>query len=134
MEHKFVAVLNKKIDTGKLMNALAHMTVGLSTLIRSEDMQVINYQDRDGGAHIASTLPYIILKAKNSNQIRLLRQKLVEQDIPFSSFNDCMTHRSWSHQVELSKQTPEQDLEYYGVCMFASKEELDLLTKKFSLY
>lgn len=26
---KFVAVLNKKVETGKVMNALAHMTVGL---------------------------------------------------------------------------------------------------------
>lgn len=27
---KFIAVLNKKVDIGKLMNALGHMTAGLA--------------------------------------------------------------------------------------------------------
>lgn len=29
---KFVAVLNKKVETGKVMNVLAHMKVGLVSL------------------------------------------------------------------------------------------------------
>ena len=75
---KFVAVLNKKIETGKAMNALAHMTVGLSCSFPDQDKGVINYEDKDGGAHLASKFPYIILKAKNSNQIRTLRNSLIE--------------------------------------------------------
>lgn len=133
-ESKFVAVLNKKIETGKVMNALAHMTIGLAKSYQNYDMGVINYKDKDGGTHLASKFPYIILKAKNSNQIRTLRNALVEQNIPFASFTNAMTVGSWEEQVERSKTTPEAELEYYGICMFGKKDELDKLTKKFSLW
>lgn len=131
---KFVAVLNKKVEVGKVMNALAHMTVGLAGSHADEDMGVINYEDKDGGAHMASKFPYIILRAKNSNQIRTLRNSLIEKGIPFASFTEAMTVGGWEAQVERSKATAEEALEYYGVCMLGEKADLDELTKKFSLW
>ena len=134
MTKKFVAVLNKKIETGRAINALGHMTIGLLSQLSTNESQAINYQDKDGGAHIGSKLPFIILKAKNSNKISTLRQQLIEKNIPFASFNNCMIAKSWSEQVDISKNTPEQDLEYFGVCMYGDKETLDEVTKKFSLF
>lgn len=131
---KFVAVLNKKIETGKIMNALAHMTVGLVDSHREQDMGVIDYADKDGGAHVASKFPYIILRADNSNKIRTLRSACIEKNIPFASFTSAMTVGGWEEQVERSKVTPEPELEYYGICLLGEKEELDELTKKFSLW
>ena len=131
---KFVAVLSKKIETGKIMNALAQMTVGLVNSHQDLDMGVINYEDKDGGAHMASKFPYIILKAKNSNQIRTLRNTLLEKGVLFASFTEAMTVGGWEEQVERSKATPEEELEYYGLCMLGEKEDLDELTKKFSLW
>ena len=134
MTKKFVAVLNKKIEPGRAINALGHMTIGLLSQLSADEAQAINYQDQDGGAPIGSKLPFIILKAKNSNKISTLRQQLIEKNIPFASFNNCMIAKSWSEQVEISKKTPEQDLEYFGVCMHGDKDVLDQLTKKFSLF
>lgn len=131
---KLVAVLNKKIEPGKAMNALAHMTVGLVSSNPDHDMGVINYEDKDGSAHMASKFPYIILRAKNSNQIRTLRNTLIEKDIPFASFTSAMTVGGWEEQVEKSKASPEEELEYYGICMLGKKSDLDELTKKFSLW
>lgn len=131
---KFVAVLNKKIEVGKVMNALAHMTVGLVNSYPNEDMGVINYEDKNGGAHMASKYPYIILKGDNSNKIRTLRNALIEKNIPFASFTNAMTIGGWEEQVERSKATPEEELEYYGICMLGEKSDLDELTKKFSLW
>jgi hypothetical protein len=131
---KFVAVLNKKIEVGKVMNALAHMTVGLVNSYPDKDMGVISYTDKDGGKHFASKWPYIILKADNSNKIRTLRNALIEKGIPFASFTNAMTIGSWEEQVERSKITPEVELEYYGICMLGEKSDLDELTKKFSLW
>jgi hypothetical protein len=130
---KFVAVLNKKVEVGKAMNALAHMTVGLVDSC-DEEKAVINYEDKDGGAHLASKYPYIILRAKNSNQIRTLRNALIERGVPFASFTEAMTVGTWQEQVEKSKATAEADLEYYGICMLGDKSDLDDLTKKFSLW
>ncbi|KKQ71283.1 MAG: hypothetical protein UT33_C0010G0007 [Candidatus Peregrinibacteria bacterium GW2011_GWC2_39_14] len=132
---KFVAVLNKKIEVGKAMNALAHMTVGLvNTYSSNKDMGVISYADKDNGNHFASKWPYIILKADNSNKIRTLRNALIEKGIPFASFTNAMTIGTWEEQVEKSKSTPEIELEYYGICMLGEKSELNELTKKFSLW
>jgi hypothetical protein len=134
LTHKLVAVLNKKIETGKAMNALAHMSIGLANLCKDKDVGVINYEDFDGGAHFASKYPYIILRADNSNKIRTLRNALVEKKIPFASFTNAMTIGTWEEQVAKSKATKEMDLEYYGICMFGDKSNLDELTRKFSLW
>jgi len=134
MQKKFVAVLNKKIEAGRAINALGHMTIGLLSQLSTQEAQAINYQDKDGGAHIGSKLPFIILKAKNSNKISTLRQQLIEQNIPFASFNNCMIEKSWEDQIEISSQTSEKDLEYFGICMYGDKAVLDQLTKKFSLF
>ena len=131
---KFVAVLNKKIEVGKIMNALAHMTVGLVNSHPNQDMGVINYEDKDGGAHMASKFPYIILKADNSNKIRTLRNVCIEKGIPFASFTSAMTVGTWEEQVERSKASPEAELEYYGICLLGEKNDLDELTRKFSLW
>jgi len=131
---KFVAVLNKKIDTGKIMNALAHMTLGLAGKFEDIDLGVINYEDKDGGMHLASKYPYIILRADNSNKIRTFRSACKEKGIPFASFTSAMTVGTWEEQVARSKSIPESELEYYGICAYGEKSVLDELTKKFSLW
>jgi hypothetical protein len=131
---KFVAVLNKKIEQGKIMNALAHLTVGFVEQHKDLDMGLINYEDKDGGAHYASKWPFIILKADNSNKLRIFRNALIERGLPFTSFTQAMTVGTYSEQMEKSKSTEESELEYYGVCTMSSDEDLRELTRKFSLW
>jgi hypothetical protein len=136
LTHKFVAVLNKKIPSGNLMNALAHMAAGLAG--SSPDlaqMRFDDYFDKDGNKHPSiSDNPFIILSADNSNQIRTLRNELVAAGIHFNDFTSTMTVGTYAEQQERTKNTPELELEYWGVCMFGSKEDLNGLTKKFSLW
>lgn len=132
---KLVAVLNKKIEVGKAMNALAHMTAGLCARIADkEDLQVINYADQDGGEHWASKHPFIILRADNSNKIRTFRKDLIEAGLPFASFHECMTVGGWDEQVQRSSQKHEEELEYFGIVAFGDAADLDPLTRKFSLW
>jgi hypothetical protein len=49
--NKPLAVLNKSIEPGKLMNALAHMSIGLGATLGKEALHLCNYQDADGGSH-----------------------------------------------------------------------------------
>ena len=47
---RFIAILNKKIETGRLMNALGHMTAGLAGKVGvGEDMCFLEYKDKDEG-------------------------------------------------------------------------------------
>ncbi len=134
--HRFVAVLNKKIETGKLMNALAHMSAGFTALFTDkEPLRFDSYFDKDGGEHKSiSDNPFIVLAADNSNKIRTLRNTLIENNITFNDFTSTMTVGTFAEQKQRTKETPEAELEYYGICFFGENDQLRELTKKFSLW
>jgi hypothetical protein len=135
-DYKFVAVLNKKIPSAQLYNALGHMATGLVSLcVEIEQMRFLQYVDADGGLHPAiSHYPFIVLEANNSNQIRLLRQKAIQSGILYNDFVQQMLAGSAEEQLRQTRGVREEELEYYGICLFGPSENLSLLTKKFSLY
>jgi len=133
---KFVAVLNKKTEPGRLMNALGHMAAGLAGgYDKSEEMNFLQYKDKDGGAHPnISHFPFIVLKAENSNQIRTVRKEAIARNIPYTDFTSTMIVGTSEGQLAATADATEAELEYFGVCMFGDSEELKEFTKKFSLF
>ncbi len=133
---RFIAILNRKIEPGKLMNALGHMTAGLAGGYEKRDeMCFIRYEDKDGSVHPnISHFPFIVLRADNSNQIRTVRNEAIARGAAFVDFTSSMVIGSSAEQQEKTKVTPEADLEYYGICMFGDTEMLREFTKKFSLF
>jgi hypothetical protein len=134
--HKFVAVLNKKVPVGNLMNALGHITAGLvASYPKPQEMRFGSYEDADDNAHSnISDNPFIILQADNSNKIRILREALIEAGLHFVDFTSTMTIGNYTEQQERTKATPEAQLEYWGIVTFSEAEKLNVLTKKFSLW
>lgn len=133
-QNKLVAVLNKSIDPGKLMNALAHMCIGLGSEIGQPPLRLTHYKDADGGSHpFISEIPFIILTA-NSNKIRQLRNEAIANKFAFNDFTDTMTVGTYQDQIERTLATKESDLTYYGIVLFGDWDKLTELTKKFSLY
>lgn len=118
------------------MNALGHMAAGLTALFQDfTPLRLDTYVDRDGGEHKSiSDNPFIVLSADNSNHIRTLRNELKTQNIPFTDFTDTMTVGTFAEQKKRTSETPEIELEYYGICFFGPDETLRPLTKKFSLW
>ena len=133
-ENKLVAVMNEKIEPGVIMNALAHMCIGIGSDIGKDALKLTNYFDADGGSHPnISEMPFMILKA-NSNKIRTLRTFAIENDIKFVDFTDTMTIGTYLEQIERTKQVKEADLIYYGIVLFGKWEKVSELTRKFSLW
>lgn len=134
--HKFVAVLNKKVPVGNLMNALGHITAGFAASYPDQaEMRFDNYEDADGNAHPnISDNPFIVLQADNSNKIRVLREALIEAGIHYVDFTSTMTVGTYAEQQEKTKATPEAELEYWGIVTFGEVDKLNALTKKFSLW
>ncbi|MBI2334423.1 DUF2000 domain-containing protein [Candidatus Daviesbacteria bacterium] len=132
---RFVAILNKKVETGKLMNALGHMTAGLAGGFgKGEEMCFLDYKDKDLGAHPnISHFPFIVLKADNSNQIRTVRNEALARGIIFTDFTSTMTVGASQEQQDRTKETPEAELEYWGICLFGNTAILREFTGKFSL-
>ncbi len=136
--HKFVAVLNKKVDPGKVLNALAHMSIGLVSDVTPEekaDMGFHDYMDADGNAHKnLSKNSYVILRADNSNQIRTVRQAAIEKSIKHVDFTDSMQEGTYMEQLERVKGLKEIDLNYVGICLFGPIDVVSEITKKFGLW
>jgi len=135
--HKFVVVLNKKIDAGVVINAAAHMAACIVAKASDEDrqnMMFVDYVDADGGIHPVSALSLVVLRADNANQIRKARDSAKEKNILFVDFTETMTKDTYVEQMERTKQVKEADLEYWGLCLFGKKDDLNTITGKFSLW
>ena len=133
-ENKLVAVMNEKLETGVVMNALAHMCIGFGAFLGEPALRLTNYEDADEGAHShISEMPFMILKA-NSNKIRGLRAAAKEKDIRFVDFVNTMTEGSYLEQLERTKQSKDEALIYYGIVLFGPWDIVSELTRKFSLW
>lgn len=132
--NKLVAVMNEKIETGVIMNALAHMSIGFGATLGKEILRLSDYIDADNNHHPnISEMPFMILKT-SGNKIRTLRENALKEGISFSDFTDTMTTGSYLEQLELTKKTKEKDLVYYGIVLFGPWDKVSELTRKFSLW
>ncbi len=133
-ENKLVAVMNKSIEPGRLMNALAHMCIGLGASIGQEPLRLCDYRDATGGSHpFISEMPFMVL-AENSNKIRKLRESCLEKGIIFNDFTDTMTIGTYQEQLEKTAKTNPEELVYFGIVLFGPWAEVTELTRKFSLW
>lgn len=134
ISNKLVAVLNKDLPTGVAMNALAHMTIGLGANIAKENLQLDNYQDKNGNIYPnISKMPFIILRAK-SGEIRKAMAPVREQNILHGVFINTMTGGTYKEQLENTLNTSEDQLIYYGLVLFGPIETVNSITRKFSLW
>jgi len=133
---RFIAILNKKIETGRLMNAIGHATAGLiGGFSNPKEMCFLQYKDKDGGEHPnISHFPFIVLKADNSNQIRNVRKECIKRNIPFSDFTSSMIIGTSKQQQDATLNTSEENLDYYGIVLFYYTKDLKEFTGKFSLF
>lgn len=129
-----VAILNKELPSGVVLNALAHITIGLGAKLNKEQLLLDNYQDFDGNIYPnISKMPFIILRA-TSNEIRKLVLTARELNLDYGCFINTMTDGGWQEQIHTTTQTPEENLIYYGCVLYGSVEKINPLTKKFSLW
>ncbi|NOT50249.1 MAG: DUF2000 domain-containing protein [Chitinophagaceae bacterium] len=135
-DHKFIVVLNKKIELPRLLNALGHMSAGITSLLQERSKEIFfSYVDGSDTIHPAiSKFPFIILMADNNKQIRTLRNVIISLRIPYNDFTDTMIGSSHEEQLAQTKKKDEQLLEYYGIIIFDKAEKLKPMTKKFSLF
>src|SRR3989338_6311972 len=129
-QKKLIAVLNKRIATGRAMNALAHMTLGLAGSVeKKEELRLREYKDADQGIHPpVSDIPFIILEADNSNKIREVRNRTIAEGIEFVDFTHTMIGETYVQQHEKTSKTREEDIEYYGIVLFGDWKKVSEIT------
>jgi len=133
-ENKLVAVMNKSVEPGVAMNALAHLCLGFGAHLGIEKLQLIDYISQDG-QHFPniSKMPFIILQA-NSNKIRSLVETAQSNAVHWATFTDTMTIGTWNDQIERTAQKTAEELIFYGIVLFGKWDILTEMTRKFSLW
>lgn len=134
-QNKLVAVVNKQIETGSLMNALAHMSMGFGAHMGHSTLHLMDYKNAEGFVYPnISKMPFIILKEKNSNKIGSLLTKAKEAGIHYSVFTNTMTEGTWADQEARTLAAKPAEIIYYGLVLFGPHELVSELTRKLSLY
>jgi hypothetical protein len=133
--NKLVAVVNKQIEMGVAMNALAHMCLGFGAHMGAEVLHLMDYENADGFIYPnISKMPFIILREKNSNKIANLLTKAKEAGIQYSVFTNTMTEGTWEDQKARTLATKPEEIIFYGIVLYGPKEIVTEMTKKLSLW
>ena len=133
---KFFAVLNKKKPLTSQLNALAHTSLGLSLKYPIDTIGFSEFSSK-GSSSISylTDAPFIILTAKNANQLRIFHKELIERNFPQSAFYQTMIDGGTVEaQLETVADSSLDDLDYVAVLTYGDDEMMSQLTKKFSLY
>src|SRR5579863_9834546 len=118
-ETKLVAVVNKQIEQGVAINALAHMCLGFGAHMGGATLHLMDYQNADGCVYPnISKMPFIILREKNSNKIRELLAKAQEAGIQYSVFTNTMTEGDWEDQKARTLAAKPEEIVFYGIVLF----------------
>jgi len=134
LTHKLVAVLNKELPGGVALNALGHMSIGLGASLGTEALRLDTYCDAEGNLYPnISQMPFIILRAK-SGEIKKTVKAAREANIAHSVFLNTMTGGTYQEQLANSANTPEEQLVFYGCVLFGPIEDVNALTRKFSVW
>ena len=137
--YKFVVLVNKELEAemGRAMNAIAHSCAGLVNSADEElreKMSFIDFNDKDGFSHKSiSGLSLIILRGKNS-ELKKAKDKFKEAGIHYTDFIETMTGDTYREQLEKTALTTDEDMKYFCVAAFGKKEEIEPITKRFSLW
>lgn len=137
---KFALVLKAKLPAGVALNAAAHTALGLVARAAADrpelaaKMAFLNFLDADGNEHAPiSGLSLVVLEGRAAG-LRRFRGEALAAGLLVNDFTSAMTGDTFAEQLTRMGQTPEEELEYYAVAAFGRRDELDPLTKKFSLW
>lgn len=136
-KYKFVAVINEKIEMGKALNAIAHMSLGLTNIADEETrekMSFIDFPDKDNEIHKSiSGLSLIVLKGRNG-EIKKVRRQFAEENILFTDFVETMTGDTYAEQLVKTKELGQEEHNYFGLLEFGEIDVINPITRKLSLY
>ena len=134
--HKFVVIVNKNLEVGKALNAVAHSCAGLVASASDElkeKMSFIDFEGKDIIHKSISALSLIVLRGSNG-EIKKARKQFMEQNVHFTDFTVTMTGDTYKEQLEKTKEVSDEDMEYFCIAAFGEKEIINPITKRLSLW
>ncbi|MGW2552894.1 DUF2000 family protein [Streptomyces sp. NPDC001635] len=135
-DKKFVVVLNRSYELSRLTSAIGHVTAGLVGGLANdvESLSFVHYRSADGLVYpMISDWPFIVLKARGG-QLATFREILEVRGVPHSVYLETMLSGGSEAQQLATNQKNAADIPVLAIAAFGECEQLDELTKRFSLW
>lgn len=134
--HKFVILLNEKSPPGKLLSATGQLAMSLysnASIEQRADMSFVPFF-APGGSNLVtlSTCSFVVLKGTAAQLLALhaksahLLSAIFTSTMSFNGIEEDLIYKTANTSLE--------QVEPYGVGLFGTIEEVNPLTKKFSIY
>ena len=134
---KLVVPVNKRLDVGVAMNAIAHSVAGIINHIGEDGrfkLKFIDFEDLNGQKHPSISARSFIILRGTDNDIRKVRHSAQEAGVPFVSFVSTMTGETYVEQLIRTKATPSIELTFYSIALVGRSDVLHPITKRYSLW
>lgn len=131
---KYVAVVDKTQPRHRLINAVAHLALGMGHAGLDVGSAYSKFKDKTGGeVAILTDHPFIVLAAKNAGHLRQIHDEAGKSGVRSVAFLSNMFANTVEEQRLQIEGAGSDEHDYVGIVLFGDANVLRSLTKRMSL-
>jgi hypothetical protein len=133
-DKRVIVVLNRSHELTPMLSAIGHVCAGLGASQGADALSLVTYVDATGTEYPSiSDWSVVILKGRGG-QLRTLFNDLRGRDLPAVAYTETMFSGGSQAQQASTRAVATEELALVAVASIGTREQLDPLTKKFSVW